>query len=780
MRTPTTDSGASGPAPKYPTGALKTPDYTGGGNSRNIDFAVGAAITATGVAAGGYTAAKLGGAIRGKMKARAEAKSPIGRRVTSLLATPSGGAGEARPAVGAASKSAAPKQGVATSATMPSPAQGGEKVPVFTTPSPGKMSKPSTASAKPATSPTETLNSPTQATSAGIGMPKPPDSPPGLPKIDEAMNLAKKIQGEMRVEEGAKVATHEQRVQEVVAKATGGGAIRGDRAPELEPGGRVKRRVITPKPAVSQGATPQPTGGMPTPGTGVDTMAGRAAADLVSDEHPSLKGLTGMARIFQKRRVAGVDVSTGAAKVSGGAPMPQATAPEKKTGKKAGLPAGVKTPTPNDMGLTPGQPPDAAEAKTVSAPPKAAEGETVIKGPGGQIAIRRRHTRTRPAVAAETARMAARDVDATGVEKPISPGGPPKPPPRVNPAAHAGETKAYLENVQARRELEPEAAKSRLSDVLPDSVKKGLEAIRTKVATAAPAAGAEAVAFKKKTPKLPEGQTEFQTPQQVAKAEGKKARLADKVMRAQSAQVGSTAQVDTGAAERAARKAAIEKHMATKGFTKVETPTIEHEITGKPPEVVRAGPTSAIAKEMHRADIEKASHDRVIEEAYGRAPKAPRAKKTGGKPGRFRFPKPAGKAGLVGGALLGASAAVEARAAEPGQRLAAAGGVLREGAKTIGRDIAITAGLAAVPGVGPAAAAGYAGYRTVEGIVDVAKLVGEASKGAAAVGSAFYEAYKQRKASESKYGDIATATKTRKGLLPEVGMPKGRIGGGRR
>lgn len=431
--------------------------------------------------------------------------------------------------------------------------------------------------------------------------------------------------------------------------------------------------------------------------------------------------------------------------------------------------------------------------------------------------------------AAEAARMAVADVDETGVVKPISP---PKPEPAEGPSeyktARAQGVAAQYKQARAKlADVLPDSVKNALKKIgdrghaviessveaAPVSTRTAPEAsldqdvrtarIRRRSVGPTPTQSIQPVGprrgpppnaapkseepmfkmpQKRKAPaartdaNIPEGQEDFVTEAaQKAQRKAQAARgRANRPQRVEGVNIDTEVALSmrgespTQAAERLARKTQIEQAMKTKGYTRVETQTVEQELMREKPVTVRVGPAAApAAPAAEGAMPTPASKTKTV-----KAPKVPKAPKVNKEPGRFRFPKPKGrgaKAGLLGGVLLAATAASEAHAAEPGQRLAAAGGSLKEGGKAIARDVAITAGLGVVPGVGPALAAGYVGYRTAEGAIDVAKMAGEAIRNASGWGFAAFNAYKERRASESKFGEAqyqaALSKQRKKGLI---------------
>jgi len=367
--------------------------------------------------------------------------------------------------------------------------------------------------------------------------------------------------------------------------------------------------------------------------------------------------------------------------------------------------------------------------------------------------------------------MAARNVDASGVVKPLAPPKPAVEPTKKERIARAvsvkeQHTQRQLDELadtvkRTKAEKGVAATATKLSDVLPAPIRKGLEAIR--------AGGVTETAMTKVHRETPTGQEDFQSEKQV-RAERVQERQAAKraAMQAETVVGSTTARNAAHDAEVAARKAQVEAHMKTKGFTKVATPTVEDHVTGTKPEAVRVGPGKV------KAGKGKKGSGKPPGSGLPRSIALPRA--TGKPSGRVPKPKaPRGKGmpikagGLLGGALLAAGAAREAAAAPSGKRGKAVGGFLKESGKGMAKDLAIMGGLAAIPAAGVPLATGYGAYRLAEGIPDTVKNIVGAAKGLAGWGSSAFNAYRERKASEAKFGEkqyqAAIAKQKKKGLI---------------
>ena len=465
-------------------------------------------------------------------------------------------------------------------------------------------------------------------------------------------------------------------------------------------------------------------------------------------------------------------------------------------GKGSRLPDGIVTPTPSGTPQSHGMIPEASEfgrnhgqgLPTPSAEPRVTtpSGKVVVVRKGGKGT---KITSTgRPGSANEAARMAKANVDATGVEKPISPGSRPGSPPNAIATRHEGppttildtngkpietyakgRTASYLGNVEARRELEHEKGSSSISDMLPQGVRESLSKLResvsnkaNEVAAALPTPGEAISKIKNVTKKgkntlvdkatkiaaaLPTpaelktevgvGAEDVQTRKQVKAQTAKKERMAGRAQARVSPTLTASGSPEA-VAERALRAQKVKQHMESKGYTKVGTPTIDDLQLGNQPPVTKVAPVSV-------APVETPTN-------------VPAPKARGGKIGKL------GKGiGFAGGILLAANAAQAASDAPAGQGYKAGGKDLLAGLAGFGAAAAATA----IPVVGPVIGAGLQAYTMYQG----AQSWGSAGKYALEAyrdRGVFRSAAEEKKASEAKYGDKAKATATRnkkRGLL---------------
>lgn len=454
------------------------------------------------------------------------------------------------------------------------------------------------------------------------------------------------------------------------------------------------------------------------------------------------EGLTGMDRIYAERRARGVPI--GAKEVSSVSiptPEPAPAKPPATSGPAQSLEGlGLKH-EPTEWGKN-----AAAQERRVTTP----SGQTVVRRKGKAKPA----ATPESAAANEAARMAKANVDETGVEKPMSPSKPAPKPSKAERIARAASVREQtiqrqvneLAEAVKRTKEEKGAPKSTISDVLPPSVRDKL--LELKAATVPKAVQAV----------TPEGQADFQSEKEVRAQRVKERQIAKRQAMTEESRVGSGALRDpVKEAEIAARKAAVEAHMATKGYTKVATPSVEDAINKTRPEAAKVGPSAETPAPAPKAVKTKKAGKKGLQPSKA----LPRAG-MGSRPQARSKGVPIKAGGLLGGAILAAGAAQTAHAAAPGTRAGAVGGFLKESGKSYAKDIAITAGLAAIPVAGPAMATGYAGVRVAEGIPDTIRNVVAGVKAASGFGSAIFNAYKERKASEAKYGSIEAATRTRK------------------
>jgi len=768
MHTPTTNAAAGSAPIKAPTGRLTMPSDTSGGDS-------GVGKTAGGLAAAGvaaavlrkplFGAAKLAGraakgvawsipkAVAGKISQAKAARTPMGKRVASLTSTPSGGAGTGRPTVGAAAQTYGPAHGYK--------APGKGAVVQITTPS-GKgvaiQTAPATTTATPVATAAPQKGAPIVAPKAAAATPavaiapKKPRAPrKGQPVVTTPTGQSVSVSPPSASNAGAPIPT----------------------APSVKP-----VTVAAPKAAPARGiaidATPSASSSTSTTPSKPASTGGASEIVLGEDGKP----LTGMDRLFALRRRAGMAFN------ATGVPEAGQPSAEPQEGDTSGEGKGKLTFTKGKW--APPTPPAAPKGQSLEglglkAQPTTwgqnAGASTRITTPTGQTVVRRkkapkvRTVTAESAAASEAARMATRNVDASGVEKPLAPPKPAVEPTKKERIARAVSVKEQhtqrqldeLANTVKRTKAEKGVAvtATKLSDVLPAPIRKGLEAIR--------AGGVTETATTKVHRETPTGQEDFQSEKQV-RAERVQERQAAKraAMQAETVVGSTTARNAAHDAEVAARKAQVEAHMKTKGFTKVATPTVEDHIAGTKPEAVRVGPGKV------KAGKGKKGSGKPPGSGLPRSIALPRA--TGKPSGRVPKPTaPRGKGvpikagGLLGGALLAAGAAREAAAAPSGERGKAVGGFLKESGKGMAKDLAIMGGLAAIPVAGVPLATGYGAYRLAEGIPDTVKNIVGAAKGLAGWGSAAFNAYRERKSSEAKFGEkqyqAAIAKQKKKGLI---------------
>ena len=218
--------------------------------------------------------------------------------------------------------------------------------------------------------------------------------------------------------------------------------------------------------------------------------------------------------------------------------------------------------------------------------------------------------------------------------------------------------------------------------------------------------------------------------------------------------------------------------MKERGYTRAGTITEEQALLHEKPSITRVGAPAAegtrAAPTAGAAPVEGMPQPSAAAKApkvQGKKP--PKVVEPGKEPGRFRLGKGhqqgrakpkgrGGKAGILGGALVAAGMAEAARAAEPGKRIETA-------VKTGGKDLLTIGAMSAAAALVPAAVpviTGYVGYQTVRHALPT---IGRAIVEGAKTGSAFYEAYRERKGSESKFGEAqyqaALAKQRKKGLL---------------
>lgn len=740
MHTPSTEKVAStGPSPAASTGRLTLPKDTSGGDAgskRNLvglGIAAGAAYVARKPLVGtvklaGKAAKAIAWTLPKAVAGKVTPKTTVQKRAAALTAQPSGGAGTGRPAVGAPAKAVVPK--AATGASLPAATTKPQRGASLTTPKPAASGS---ATTPPAITPI--------ANSKPKGV--------AVPAFDKEKAIAaevEKVRAEKRTGTaiGAQAeAAKEGRVQSIIkqeeAKRAAPRSATSAPVPRMPAQGGSFTNETLDAAFRKIGAAPRPPKGAAVPRVNVEfTPEGNANAKAIGEKivasqrsAPATKGPISAGLLES----AGLTPATATPQVK--TPSGQTVVLRKGTGKRKATPASGQPVNTQHGTRQEAQRAVADEAasvtkaslqgdveRTKNPPPPKPKTEADISrefGKASEYQGMREHVVRREMDALAQAATKARADKVT----------PPKP---TTPTPHAGQ-------------------KATIGDIVPPAIREQLEASRKVQARQ----------------EVPQGQTEFETPKDIAK----RTKKAEKVKRLQQAQVGSTARVDVDAPARAARKAAIEKHMAEKGFTKVATPTPEEVVEKARPAATKVGPQEAQASSAPPAP--KGKPGRFTLAAQPKAAVA-RARSRGGKaPRGAKIPK----LGLLGGALVGAAMAESARAAAPGQKLAAA-------AKTGGRDLLTMAGLgaatAAVPAVAPVIT-GYAAYQTARALPQIGRDVFTAAKEGLKAGSAFYEAYKNRKASEAKYGTVGAATATRRqkqGLLPGVGSPKGRIGGGRR
>ena len=299
---------------------------------------------------------------------------------------------------------------------------------------------------------------------------------------------------------------------------------------------------------------------------------------------------------------------------------------------------------------------------------------------------------------------------------------------------------------------------------------------------------------------------------------------AEAAERLRQTQVGGSAINETPdkALAREARKAQIEAHMKTKGYTRIETGLGEaHVVAGAEPKTTRIGPQAA-PRGATAEGMPQASTEPTPATAAPKAPKVKRQRGKGAVPAGTEFPKPStgaqpeapanpeaagatqgeaadknpgrfrlgkkhgtgntrgrkggkggGKGNIIIGAMFAAGAGAEAaQAAEPGQKVRAAFDAAKASSVAMGKDAAIAYGLGLAS---PALGLGYMGVQTARGLPSIKDLLGEATtEGARALGD-WWAARKERQASEAKWGEAqyraaiskqaANVYKKAKGLL---------------
>ena len=264
--------------------------------------------------------------------------------------------------------------------------------------------------------------------------------------------------------------------------------------------------------------------------------------------------------------------------------------------------------------------------------------------------------------------------------------------------------------------------------------------------------------------------------------------IGERAEKLRQTQVGGSAIVETPekAQARAARKAQIEAHMKTKGYTRIETGLGEaHVVAGAEPTVTRVAsastsptPESAPPKAPKVGKGKKLPTDLELPkpsaaaQAQAQTPADPQAAgATPGeappvekKPGRFRLPKEhgtgntkgkgKGKGNIILGALFAAGAAAEAaQAAEPGKVGQDAWQAAKSEASGIGAEAAKIYAMSKIPVIGAPAAAGYMGIQGIRGLPRIKVVIGQsATEGAKALG-AVWAAHRERHASEAKWGE---------------------------
>lgn len=744
--------------PSFKTPTLESP---GVGLGSATGYGV-AAVAVGGTSVGAYKLTKgvlnlgkrMGGAALGKItgsRRQSGAMPAPSPAAQAAPASPTGVAPKINPALKAYGGMPAASQAAPTSVPKPSAGAGNAALNMYTGQMPTSSTRTPAATAMPPT---------------GASMPK-PAAKPAKPKIEQAMDLAKQIQGEKAAAEAGKAAKHEVRVQEVVksvtkAPATAGmptpptapklgspeglARVFGTRPPKKETTSPIKPSFSTPESGVTKfkpapiPAPPKPADVVPQPVT-----PPRAA--------PRLGGREQLNIAFAK---AGGSMPKPSAVASGTVPAPVAAGPAPKPakgrGRKPSMPEGVTIPqaamptpqaAPAPVVLTGQQQAEKAladeirqELKKPSSPERDVKlqelksrgkdllikrgGIQIEETPAGQQAPQKPKTKVAPMTprqrgergaapgvkssVAEAARIAQARVNEAGVEQPVSP---PKPALELSPEQKAARAPGVAE--QYRR------ARTKLGDILPEGIKDALKKIGQQAAASAPestrrapeaalAAGQDirtarvrrqplgpvpasveqAVGPRRAPPasaappregvqprktkkvgrarpdiNIPEGQEDF-----VSKAAQKAQRKAQAAAGERPARRAGGINIETEVAsslrgespeqiaERITRKAAIEQHKATKGFTKIETPTIEQELAGEKPAAVRVGPAGKPAP---------AQPEGMPTPTKKAKPAKAKAAPKGKEPGRFRFPKPkAPKVPKVGGALGVASSIFEA------------------------------------------------------------------------------------------------------------------------